>query len=101
VTIERLLEAVLRLAQAGGRPLNNVKAEIHDAYFGRPSTVGIGMQKVLHHRTSVLLALGATGGWSVIGEATIDLNNMVLEIKYDDKAPWWTVKPFIEAMEGK
>lgn len=99
MTIERLLEAVLRLAKAGGRPLGNIKIEIDDVFFATPVTIGLSRDKKSHSRQSRISVM--EGGWTLIAKADIDLNNMVLSIDYDDKAPWWAVKPFIEAMEGK
>lgn len=99
MTIERLLEAVLRLAKASGRPLSNILIEVDDKFYAVPSHVN-GIKRTHSRRTSIQVITGASG-WTTIGVADIDLNNMVLSIEYDDKAPWWAVKPFIEALEGK
>lgn len=93
MNLERLMEAAFRLAKAGSQTFTNISVTINDSVSYDAGTY----RRVRKAKISVM----KNSAWHEVGVPDIDMNEMVLNIDYALAAPWWVVKPFMEAMEGK
>jgi len=98
MTIERLLEAAKRL-QDKLHPLIWIRMDVSERHVLDKSGY-LMKDRSGHLMVSNAAGVGNANG-TAVGTADIDINGIVLSIKYDDGAPWWAVKPFTDAMEGK
>lgn len=96
MTLERLMEAAMRLA-AAPYAFIRISADVTEHH-----TFDKAGYKLASRRTTLTVTpYGSNTDTVYIGEAEVDLNEIVLKITYDKAAPWWAVKPFADAMEGK
>lgn len=100
--VQRLMEAAMRLAGKDQPTFISISIDVHERH---EMTVKDGYA-LKTRRASINIfrpSVGTTkpNGHILVGTADIDLNGMIMAIRFEEDAPYWAVKPFTDALEGK
>lgn len=97
MTLTTFLEAVARLAAASKAfvAIEVVETTYYDIH------TAAGTVRTGQHRATIQVLRPGGGSKTPVGTVDLDVNTMITKVEFFDVAPYWAVRPFSDAMEGK